>query len=199
MKKNIFLAVVAAIILIAVLAVFWIGGIIMGASESVSSASAEEPKYIVILGGSLEGKKPGRCLENRIEVAAKWLKEHPEAKAVCSGGQGADEEISEAEAISKALWKKGIAKKRIILEEKSTSTYENFAFTKTLLDRKEMGKPYKIAFATNEFHIYRSKRLAEYVGFEKPVAISAPTPGDLFYQNFLREIAAVVVSWVKHR
>ncbi len=197
--KSKLLAVFALIILIFVLVLFWIGGIIMNDSKSDSSMQSEAIDYVIILGCKLDGEVPGRCLEARIDAAVKCLKEHPWSMAVCSGAQGSDEDITEAMAISRALLKKGIPPRRILIENKSYSTYENFANTKKLLDSRKKGYPYRVAFATNDFHVYRSRRLATYVGFEKPVAISAKTPSDLFYPNMLREIASVVVSWIKYK
>lgn len=199
MKKNGWIAVVGLVLLTGVLAVFWIGGIIMGNSASDTSGKNSPVDYVVVLGCRLEGEEPGRCLEERVKTAAKYLKKHPFAMAVCSGGQGDDEVISEAEAISRALQKKGIPARRILKEDQSHSTFENFSNTKKILDERKGGNPYQIAFVTNDFHVYRSRRLAAYVGFQNPVAVSAKTPAALFYPNLLREICSVVVSWIRFR
>lgn len=168
-------------------------------ADSDTAAFDRPPDYLVILGCRLEGEEPGSCLEERVKAAAKYLKAHPWCMAVASGGQGADEVISEAEAISRALQKRGIPERRILKEEASTSTYENFLFTKQLLDERKGETPYHIAFVTNDFHIYRSRKMAEYVGFLSPVAVSAKTSAMNFYLNFLREIFAVAVSFLRYR
>lgn len=199
MRRNVVCVIIALLVLAAVLAAFWIGGIVMSRSSSDARAAGEPVDYVVILGCRIDGREPGRCLASRIDTAAEFLKKHPMTMAVCAGGQGSDEEISEAEAISLALQRRGIPPRRILKEDQSRSTYENLFNTKRLLDDRTQGRSYRIALVTNDFHIYRSRRLAEYVGFFNPVAISAPTPTILFYQNFLREICAVVVSWIRYR
>ena len=199
MKKNGLFAALALVLLAGVLAAFWIGGIIMGKSASDTSAKSEPIDYVIILGCRLDGEEPGRCLDERIKAAAKYLRAHPWAMAVCSGGQGDDEVISEAEAISRALQKRGIPARRILKEDQSHSTYENFYNTKKILDQRKDGQPYQVAFVTNDFHVYRSRRLAEYVGFHNPAAVSAKTPSALFYPNLLREICSVVLSWIRYQ
>ena len=184
MKKRFFQIVVSIIVFTITLAAFWIGGVILSASGSDTPAFDRQPDYLLILGCRLEGEN---------------LKEHPQCIAVASGGQGADEVISEAEAISRALQKHGIVKERVLKEEQSTSTYENFLFSKQLLDDYEKEKPYDIAFVTNNFHVYRARKLATKAGFENPIAVSASSSVFTFYPYFLREIVAVPVSWFKDR
>ena len=198
-KKRFFQIVVSIIVFTITLAAFWIGGVILSASGSDTPAFDRQPDYLLILGCRLEGENPGTCLTERIAVAAEYLKEHPQCIAVASGGQGADEVISEAEAISRALQKHGIVKERVLKEEQSTSTYENFLFSKQLLDDYEKEKPYDIAFVTNNFHVYRARKLATKAGFENPIAVSASSSVFTFYPYFLREIVAVPVSWFKDR
>lgn len=191
MKKQIFQILGATLVFVIALAAFWTGGIILGGASSDTPAFDRTPEYLLVLGCGLEGEEPGPLLTARIDAAADYLEAHPQCTAVASGGQGADEAISEAEAISQGLQKRGIAKDRILKEEMSTSTYENFLFSKQLLDTLKNGEPYAIAFVTNDFHIYRSRKLAAYAGFLNPSAISAPSSAMEFYPHFVREIAAV--------
>ncbi|MBE5039874.1 YdcF family protein [Ructibacterium gallinarum] len=198
MKQGVF-AALALVLLAGVLAVFWIGGVIMGRSGTDSYTGGAPVDYVIILGCRLDGREPGRCLEERVKTAAEYLRKHPFAMAVCSGGQGEDEEISEAEAIANALKKRGISAGRIILEDQSHSTYENFQKSKEILDRRKGGEPYQVSFVTNDFHVYRSRLLAEEIGFSSPAAVSAKTPASLYYTNLLREIAAVAATWCGYR
>ncbi len=199
MKRKIFRLLLSFFVLAAVLVLFYVGGVIMGNASSDAAAFDKPPDYLLILGCRLEGESPGACLEERVDTAAEYLKEHPWCMAVASGGQGDDEAISEAEAISRALEEKGIPARRILKEEQSTSTYENFLYSKELLDAREEDKPYYIAFVTNDFHVYRGRSVAEYVGFDSPVAVSAKSSAATFYPNFLREIAAVLGYWLKYK
>ena len=52
-----------------------------------------------------------------------YLEENPDTKAVLSGGKGEGETITEAQAMCNYLTEHGIARDRLILEEKSTKYY----------------------------------------------------------------------------
>ena len=198
MKKTVILALLSAIILIGILAAYWIGGVIMGNSSKIDRALGEPVDYVIVLGCRLDGEMPGVCLAERINVAAEYLKKNDEIMVVGSGAQGRDEAISEAEAIARALEKKGISKKRVLIEDNSYNTFENLVNTKKMLDEKEKGEKYRVAIATSDFHIYRSKYLAEKIGFENPVMLPAKTPTTLFYQNIIREICSVILAWCNY-
>ena len=192
MHKSLKAAV--ALILLALIAVlFWIGGIIMNGSSSDTLLRGEIIDYVIIPGCGIDGKLPGKCLQTRIDAAVEYMRTHSLCMAVCSGGQGGDEEIPEAEVISEELQRRGIPKRRIILEDKSASTYENFLFSKQILDERKGDTPYRIIAVTNEFHAYRVRRTAESVGFDRPSVIAAQSSADVFYPGFFREIMISVI------
>ena len=69
-------------------------------------------------------------LRERLIAAQDYLDENPEAVCVVSGGQGADESMSEAQCMrTKTSTEHGIAPERIYMEDKSTSTRENIKFS----------------------------------------------------------------------
>ncbi len=195
MKKNIFFAGISLFLLWIVLAGVWIGGIIMGQATSDSVATGAPVDYVIILGCGLEGKEPGKCLQSRIDAALSFAEKNPDVTMVCSGGQGKDEEISEAEAIANALFKEKFPKKQILMEDTSRTTRENLKNTKAILDKREDGA-YRVAVVSNEFHLYRSRNLAIETGFENPIAIAGKTPATQFYPMLVREICAVVATWL---
>ena len=190
MIKKVTFAILSIIFLIALLFVFWVGGLIMGNAESDSLSKNEKIDYIIILGCRVNGEVPSMALTQRIDAALELLEKFPDSKAVCSGGQGTNEDITEAEAIGRALIEKGIDEERILLEEKSTNTYENLMFSKEILDSRK--QEYRAAVVTNNYHVYRTRYLANYLGYENPAVISAPTSPYVFYSGIIREILSVV-------
>ncbi|MGT2844400.1 YdcF family protein [Streptococcus hongkongensis] len=91
--------------------------------------------YIIIHGsGLLGGEKVTPLLKGRIEKAieAYHLAEKNTVKFIASGGQGPDEKISEAIAISNYLLGKGIPEEAILLEANSRTTFENLKYSKEL-------------------------------------------------------------------
>lgn len=82
--------------------------------------------YIIIHGAGLDGPRPTPLLAGRIDKALElWNKQHQHGKFVVSGGQGADEVVSEAQAMRDYLLEKGVPADAILMEDKSTTTWEN--------------------------------------------------------------------------
>jgi uncharacterized SAM-binding protein YcdF (DUF218 family) len=134
-------------------------------------------------------------LSERLAVGASYLQSHSDLPVVVTGGQGPGESISEAEAMKSYLIALGVAEHRIITEEQSQSTMENFLFTRKVLEQTNTSPPVKIVIVTSNFHLFRSKILAERNGFISG-SIAAPTPIYLLPANLLREYAAIVKSMI---
>lgn len=116
--------------------------------------------YVLILGGPIEGEETSPLLFERVKKGAEILKENPKLKAVCSGGiKEETQKLSEAEIMKNSLVSLGIEEERILLEDKAKTTLQNFQYTKKLL-----GENAKAAFVTNEFHIWRSKKIMKKAG-----------------------------------
>ncbi|MBQ9519797.1 MAG: YdcF family protein, partial [Firmicutes bacterium] len=115
---------------------------------------------------------------------------------VVSGGQGAQESITEAKAMKTLLLDGGVPESQIILEENATSTSENFIYSKQILDEYFGDKPYNAAFVTNDFHCYRAGRLANIHDLENIRCISAKTPKGAVLLCYAREVLAVIKLWL---
>ncbi|MDF2506066.1 YdcF family protein [Clostridium sp.] len=131
---------------------------------NVKSEKNAEVDYVMILGAGLRGKEISLTLKERMEKGVEYLRSNPEALVIVSGGQGPDEEITEAEAMKKYLVGHGIKEARIIKEDRSTSTMENFKNTKEIV-LKNNNESIKILVVTNDFHMFRAKLLANRNGF----------------------------------
>ncbi len=153
---------------------------ILGTMVASSIAARYEPKkdkdYIIVLGCAIrKDGTPTPLLRCRLDRALTFAKrqEAETGKApifVLSGGQGADECVSEAECMRRWLTEQGVPEERMILEDRSTDTAENMAFSKKLiLERvrpaKEAPAVYwpaaddpeaRIAFSTTNYHVFRS-------------------------------------------
>jgi hypothetical protein len=53
-------------------------------------------QYVIVLGCGVNGTEPSLSLRYRIDAACEYLTAHPDAVAVLSGGQGPDEDMTEA-------------------------------------------------------------------------------------------------------
>lgn len=144
--------------------------------------------YVIVLGAQVKGERPSRALMKRILRASEYLKENPRTIAILSGGQGPGENITEAECMRQALEKLGISRERLILEEESTSTRENLIYSAQLAPVKTA----KTGLITQNFHVYRSGKLAEHQGYRNISLI--PAPSEWMYQPhfMVREAFALV-------
>lgn len=164
-------------------------GVLIGTAASGDTDTKCD--YIIILGAGVNGTVPSLSLQDRINAAYNYLTENPDCIAVVSGGQGPGEDISEAQCMAEHLTAKGIASERLWLENHSTSTRENIAFSLALIEKNTGSRPDTAGILSSEYHLYRAGRVALQQGLN-PVGIPAKTSWvTLRISYFLREIAAV--------
>lgn len=167
----------------------WLGEEMKQGVQPVANGTAE---YVIVLGAKVKpGGVPSLSLKNRLEEAVKYLNKYPHVKVIVSGGQGADEDRTEASVMLKYLQDNGIDTNRILVEDQSTSTYENLLFSKELLPTGTK----RITIVSNDFHLKRAKYLAESLDFEVDV-VAAKTPKSVEAKLKLRERAALLKTYI---
>lgn len=119
---------------------------------------------VIVLGAAIRGDELSGTLKSRLDRTLEYIDQNPEAIIVVSGGKGPEENMSEAEAMAAYLISNGVDPERILKEELSTSTVENFAFSKRLLDER-LGADYSVAFVTNDYHVFRAVLCARRAGY----------------------------------
>ena len=177
-------------------AVLCIGLLIAGLTEAVIIKHSfgdpkEDVSYMVVLGAKVRSTGPSVSLWDRIYGARDYLEAHEDVIAVVSGGQGADEPMTEARAMYEALVDLGIPPERIWLEEKATSTWENITYSLDLIESTTGTRPDKIGVLSSEYHLFRASLLAEKCGVD---FVGIPAETSRFSQkvnHFMREIAGV--------
>jgi uncharacterized SAM-binding protein YcdF (DUF218 family) len=152
------------------------------------SAGADDDALIV-LGAGIHGRAVTQVLAARLDVAYEYHRRNPEALIVVAGGQGFQEEIPEALAMRDYLVRRGLPAGQIVMEDRSTSTAENFAYSKALLDAR-LSPGYKVAFVTSEFHVFRASLIAESTGLTAE-HLHSDTLWYVQPSSYLREIVAV--------
>ena len=173
-----------------------IGLLIVGVTECfIIEASfgdlREHVDYVVVLGAKVRESGPSVSLWDRIYGAYDYMEEHPDAIAIVSGGQGADEPMSEGQAMYDELVKLGIDPERIWIEDKATSTWENLNFSLDLIEEKTGQRPEKLGVVSSEYHLFRASLFARECGVDF-VGIPAHTsrPSQMI-NHFMREVAGV--------
>lgn len=148
---------------------------------------------VVVLGCKVYGEKASLTLRERLNAAYDYLLENEEAACVVSGGQGPDEDISEALCMYRYLEDKGIDASRLYMEDTSTSTQENLENSLQVI--RENGLNTDIAIATSEYHEYRAGQIAKELGLEYG---SAPghTAWWLLPTYYVRELYGILYQWL---
>ena len=149
---------------------------------------------VIVLGAGVVGENVTRPLARRLDAAFEYWQQNPTAYIITTGGLGERATITEAEAMARYLVRLGIPRERILLEEHSTSTYENLKFTKTILD-EHFPDDFSVVLITNDFHLYRSVQTARSVGLYVNRK-GAYTDWYSWPVNYLREMIAVVHMWI---
>lgn len=156
--------------------------------------------YIIILGcairrdGSLTPLLKGRVDSAVAFERMQYRETGKHAVFVPSGGQGADEVISEGEAMENYLKSIGIPEESIVREDKSTNTMENLKLSKEIIDGMSDGEEKKIAFATSGYHVFRGYIMARKNEMEDAKGIAAKTKFYFFPNAFLREFVGLLVD-----
>ncbi len=154
----------------------------------------EEDATMVVLGCGVRGTEPSQMLRLRLDAAEKHLKENPDMKAVLSGGQGPGEDITEAQCMYNELIKRGISPDRLFMEDRSTNTRENIAFSSEIIEKEGLSE--NLAVVSNNFHLYRASLSVKAEGLNFG-AVSAFTPYPLLLTYVMREYLGIVAQWTK--
>lgn len=139
--------------------------------------------YLLILGSGVIGADtPSAQMLSRMKTAVQYLKENETCFVIpCGGCFRPEQRISEAQLIADYLVENGVDKGRIILEDNSTSTFENFEFAKKIIEA-HAGKAVEetsVAFLSSSYHIFRSEHIAALCGFKNIGKVTAPTGKDM--------------------
>lgn len=159
--------------------------------KAINQSSPSGISHMIVLGAKLNGDVMSLSLFYRVREALEYLEANPDTKVIVSGGQGEDEWITEAEAMARYFIENGIAEARIISEDKSTTTNENFRFSRELVAEEVK----EIVVVTNDFHLYRSMVIASRNDFV-PYPLAAETPWVVKGKLWAREYVAILKTWI---
>lgn len=161
-----------------------IEGLVINDAEN---KNIENANYVIILGAGLNGSSPSLTLLQRINAAIDYLKKDINIDVIVSGGKGFRETFTEAEIMSKILQNNGIGNDRIVLEDRSTNTYENLLYSGNLTDLNK-----KVIIVSSGFHLFRAKNIAKKIGYKNIGGIASTTPLLLLPNYYVREYFAVI-------
>ena len=142
----------------------------------------------VVLGSSLHNGVVTRTLQLRLDKALAWLNGKNASVLYISGGLDEGEKMSEAFAMETYLLKCGAQPDKLLKEEHSHNTVENFRNIMAL------GASKKIVVITSGYHMARAFRCARLAGFE-PVGLAARIYRFTFISEMARECGAIILYY----
>ncbi|MDO4400293.1 MAG: YdcF family protein [Coriobacteriia bacterium] len=157
--------------------------------------------YLVVLGcGIRPDGTPSPLLAGRVDRArefdaARIAAGEAPATFVPSGGQGPDEVMSEAQSMRDYLVARGVDPERIVLEDRSTTTRENMAFSRQVIEQHAGRDANEVAvgFSTTNYHVFRGYVCAHQAGMA--VAGMGSKTRAYFWPNaFLREFVGLLAG-----
>ena len=144
--------------------------------------------YLIVLGAQVTEQGPSVVLRYRLDAAAEYLRENENTICIVSGGKGDNEHISEAQGMQQYLVSLGIDPERIRMEDQSTSTAENLAFSARFLDPEKD----RVGLVSNNFHIYRAVGIAAKAGYKNVSGLAAYSSPLYLPNNMTREVIVLV-------
>ena len=136
-----------------------LAGAVVCAFKAAGHVPSRDRDFILILGCRFrrDGTLPP-LLKSRADKAIEFWKEQRRetgrtARFIPCGGQGRDEAMSEAEAISRYLVSRGVPGELIRKEDRSADTYGNMRFARDIVSARPHAKT---VFATSDYHVFRS-------------------------------------------
>ena len=174
------------------------GAVLCGSHDHIRG----DPQVMVILGCQVKPWGPSVLLQDRLDKALDYLKDHPDLTIVVSGGQGPDEPVSEARCMYDYLTEHGVDGAQIIMEDQSHNTVENLRYTMDLLAEAGYDTTADMVVVSNGFHLTRVRMLWSRVcgGDYNLSTLAAPSshvPSRL--KMYIREPLALVKSFVFDR
>ncbi len=135
------------------------------------------------------------CLVARVDHAVSLYKGGYAPKILMSGGTDANTNVNEAETMKKIAIDAGVPEADILMETKSTSTYENFLFSQTILNSANL---HSVIIVTDPYHNARAALVASKLHYDYSLSPDvestcwAQDKNNPFNRDSLREASALI-------
>ncbi len=168
-------------------------------ADAIAARHEPEPDkdFLIVLGCGLRADgSPTPLLRGRLDRALAFAEKQRaqtgiELTYIVSGGRGPDEPIPESAAMKRYLTEHGVPSERIIEENQSADTFENMKFSKEKIRAVDPGG--KIAFATTNYHVFRSGLFARRVKM-RAVGMGAKTKWYFWPNAAVREFVGLLTQ-----
>ena len=134
----------------------------------------------LVMGAAQYDGVPSPAFQRRLDRALELYRSGCASRIVVTGGKRAGDRFSEGEAGARYLRARGLPEGAVESETSSTTSFENLAFSRELVHAE------RLTVVTDDLHAYRTRWLAERLGYAPELAPVRATAGRLGYA--LREL-----------
>ncbi|MCF0229563.1 MAG: YdcF family protein [Parasporobacterium sp.] len=169
-------------------------GIFMAVVYTGNNPDGDE-KAIIVLGAPVSENNISRILTDRVSVAFLLANGMPDVPVILSGGGENAKVVSEAGFLAVVMEFCGIDPDRLILEDKSMTTAENFINTAKILQDNGYSLDDSYVVVSSTFHCYRAKEYAKAAGMDNIHFVGVMPELQDIPSWYLREIIAIINYW----
>ena len=156
------------------------GLILLNINETKDVDKVDNIDTMIVLGAKVNGTEISNTLKLRLDKAIEYYNKHKSVNIIVSGGQGNDENITEALAMKNYLISNGVNSNNI--------------YSKKILDN--MNNKGKVLIVTSDYHLFRGRLIASILGIENEGLCSTSSiSGRLYYM--IREYPTSIIDLVK--
>ena len=134
---------------------------------------------LLVMGAAQYNGTPSPAFQRRLDRALELYQDGCASTVVVTGGKQAGDVFSEGASGVAYLAAKGIPMKNLHSETTSTTSYQNLANSRPLIEGKNL------TIVTDDFHAYRTHWLAERLGYTPELAA---VPSNVPLSRWLREL-----------
>jgi len=136
----------------------------------------------IVLGTSPNQSMPNPCLVARVRHADELYSQKKVSKIILSGAKLEDDYKSEAKIMRDVALQLGVKDSDIILEENSTSTFENLLFSQKILNSENFKS---IILVSDPYHLPRAELVADKLKINYVVSPAIGSPCSTQRHNML--------------
>lgn len=173
------------------LAFIFITVLVFGIKISITGTiqNPEACKYAIVLGHALINGEPSEDLISRVNKACDYYKLNQDTTFILTGGNSDASGKTEAGVMQELLTARGIPESKMILEDKSRNTRENFA---NIAGFTDPSKP--VVLITSDYHMDRAAGIAKRAGLQAIRKYPAPSAIKDFPANIMWEIVSEIAD-----
>lgn len=147
----------------------WSGYVVYGIEKTIGEAIPRQADVGIVLGAAVWGDGPSPGLRERLDQAL-WLYQKGYVPLLLvSGGLGEGKRLTEAAVMRDYLEKRGVPSEHILMEAKSTSTYENLLYSQQVMVTYGLKTALIIS---HDYHLARAAMMADSLGMSvSPVGV----------------------------